>query len=184
MGIFNKFKKSKKSEEVTKDTKKDAKNETEKNKEMPTSKEFKIAAPIKGTLIPITEVPDPVFAEKILGDGFAIIPNDDGIVCSPINGKVVQVFETKHAVTLIDAEGMEVLIHFGVNTVQLEGEGFTSHIKADEEVKVGTKLIEADLKVIREKASSDNVIVVFTSSEQKFNVVKKEVETGEILSLL
>ena len=78
---------------------------------------------LKEKLKPITEVPDAVFAEKMMGDGFAIVP-EEGIVVSPVDGKIVNLFPTKHAIGIVSDAGREILIHVGIDTVNLEGKGF------------------------------------------------------------
>ena len=82
-----------------------------------------IYAPCKGRVVPLAEVPDPVFADKVLGDGFAVIPAD-GRIYAPTDGEVAMVFDTLHAVTLTSAQGAEILIHIGLDTVTLKGEPF------------------------------------------------------------
>lgn len=101
-----------------------------------------------GNATPVTEVPDPVFADKILGDGVAIVPTDGKIV-SPVNGVVVEVTETLHAFGLESDDGLEILIHIGLNTVELNGKGFTPFVKAGDKVKVGTPLCKVDLDVLQ-----------------------------------
>ena len=91
-------------------------------------------SPCNGKVVPITEVPDPTFAEKILGDGFAVIPAE-GKVYAPADGEITMVFDTLHAVTMTTTQGIEVLIHIGLDTVNLKGEPFTAHVKAGEPSK-------------------------------------------------
>ena len=109
----------------------------------------KIYAPLNGKCVPITEVPDPTFAEGMLGDGVAIIPSD-GKVYAPCNAKVDMMFDTGHAVSLVAENGAEILIHVGLETVGLKGAPFTVHIKSGDTVKKGDLMIEADLKAIQE----------------------------------
>jgi len=109
-----------------------------------------IMAPVTGNAIPITEVNDQVFSDKILGDGVAIIPQDD-IFYAPCNGIVVQVAHTHHAICIETDNGLELLIHLGMDTVQLDGAGFTAHIKAGEKIKIGDKLITMDRAFIKGK---------------------------------
>ena len=93
-----------------------------------------IYPPCKGKVVPLTEVPDPTFSEKILGDGFAVIPSE-GKVYAPADGEVTMVFDTLHAVTLASSQGAELLIHIGLDTVTLKGEPFTAHVAAGDQVK-------------------------------------------------
>jgi len=125
-------------------------------------KETTIASPLKGKVLPITEVPDQVFAGKMMGDGFAVEPVDGEIV-SPVDGKVVNVFPTKHAIGLLSKGGREILIHFGIDTVKLQGEGFTAFVKEGDEVKVGQTLMKADIEAIKDKVPSIITPVVFTN---------------------
>ena len=111
-------------------------------------KELLIRAPLSGTAVPITDVPDPVFGEKVMGDGLAIRPSD-GRICSPVDGTVTSVAASKHAYALQTAEGVDVLVHFGLDTVSLNGEGFTPAVQEGDQVKKGDLLCQVDLEVIR-----------------------------------
>ncbi|PAV31608.1 PTS glucose transporter subunit IICBA [Virgibacillus profundi] len=122
----------------------------------------KIFSPIKGKLVPITEVPDEVFAGKMMGDGFAIIP-EEGLITSPVNGKIINVFPTKHALGIQSEGGREILIHVGIDTVNLKGEGFETLINEGDNVEVGQPLLKADLDYIGEHAKSTITPVVFTN---------------------
>ena len=108
----------------------------------------KLYAPLNGKAVPITEVPDPTFAEGLLGNGIAIIPTD-GKVYSPVDGKVETMFDTGHAVALTSSTGVEILIHVGLETVGLNGAPFTLHCKNGDAVKKGQLLFEADLDAIK-----------------------------------
>src|SRR5699024_10572648 len=112
-----------------------------------------IFAPVNGNILPITEVPDPVFSEKMMGEGDAFIPTD-GMFRSPVNGKVVQVFPTHHANGLVTNDGTEILIHIGVETGALEGKGFSMKVEEGDEVTVGQLLVKAELNYIEKHASS------------------------------
>ena len=138
------------------------------------SKEQVIMAPLSGTLRQLEEVPDPVFAGKMVGEGIAIEPSE-GIVVAPFDGEIVQLFPTKHAIGLRSASGLEVLIHIGLETVSLEGEGFEALVKQGDQVKMGDKLITFDMAVINEKASSSITPVVLTNGDavKSFDVSKE-----------
>lgn len=139
-------------------------------------KELIIVSPVNGELLDITEVPDEVFSQKMMGDGFAIKSND-GLVVSPVDAEVQLVFETKHAIGLKTEEGLEMLIHFGVDTVKLKGEGFNIFVKAGDNVKAGDKLMQVDLDYIKENAKSDISPIIFTNLEEGKIV---EVKLGDV----
>ncbi|PLT34963.1 PTS glucose transporter subunit IIA [Bacillus sp. V5-8f] len=134
-----------------------------------------ITAPITGKLVQLEDVPDPVFSEKMMGDGLAIEPAE-GVVVAPVNARVLQVFPTKHAVGLETNNGIEILIHIGLETVTLNGEGFESFVKEGDKVKQGDKLISFDLDIIREKAKSTVTPIILTNGE-KAESFKKTTET-------
>ena len=102
-----------------------------------------ICSPCNGRVVPITEVPDPTFSEKILGDGVAVIPSE-GRFYAPADGEVTAVFDTLHAFTMTTTQGVELLLHIGLDTVTLKGDPFTSHISVGDQVKKGDLLMEAD----------------------------------------
>ena len=109
-----------------------------------------IMSPLSGEIVPIESVNDTVFSDKVLGDGCAVIPND-GKIYSPVNGKVTSVAETKHAYGFVSDDGIEVLVHFGIDTVKLKGEGFRSYVKEGSEVKVGDLIAEVDIDLLKSK---------------------------------
>ena len=137
------------------------------------SKEQVIMAPLSGTLRQLVEVPDPVFAGKMVGDGIAIEPSE-GIVVAPFDGEIVQLFPTKHAIGLRNAFGLEILIHIGLETVSLQGEGFEAFVKQGDQVKMGDKLITFDMAIINDKASSTITPVVLTNGDavKSFDISK------------
>ena len=112
------------------------------------SKDNIIYSPCKGKVVPITEVSDPTFSEKVLGDGFAVIPSE-GKIYAPADGEISMVFDTLHAVTMTTSQGTELLIHIGLDTVTLKGEPFISHVSGGQQVKKGDLLLEADLEKIK-----------------------------------
>lgn len=125
----------------------------------------KIVAPVSGKVIPLEEVADPTFAGKVLGDGFAIVP-EDSMIKSPVNGTVELMYETGHAVGLSTDDGKEILIHIGIDTVAMNGEGFHIIAKTGQNVKCGDPLVEVDFEKIRKAGKSDSVIVIVTSGEK------------------
>jgi PTS system D-glucosamine-specific IIC component len=131
-------------------------------------------APLKGEIKAITEVPDPVFAEKMMGDGFAIVPSE-GKVVSPVDGKIINLFPTKHAIGILSDGGREILIHVGIDTVNLKGQGFETFVSENERIKKGQLLLKIDLDYIREHAKSTITPIVFTNlSEGEKIVIEKE----------
>lgn len=132
-----------------------------------------ITSPLRGQLIPITDVSDEVFSKKMMGDGFAIDP-EDGTVVSPVDGKVKTVFPTKHAIGLETENGLEILIHIGLDTVNLKGEGFEVFVTEGDQVKQGQKLLTFDLQSLKTKVPSIITPVVFTNLQegQTVHVVK------------
>lgn len=111
---------------------------------------FSITAPVSGKVVPLSQVPDPVFSEKVLGDGVAVIPSE-GKIFSPVTGEVVSVAATRHAYGFSSENGVEVLVHFGLETVALQGEGFTPHVKEGDKVKVGDLVAEVDMKLLESR---------------------------------
>lgn len=121
-----------------------------------------IYAPITGELVDITEVPDKVFSEKMMGDGIAIKP-DNGDVYAPFDGTVKMVFPTKHAIGIESEDGVELLIHFGLETVKLEGQGFDILVKENDNFVLGQPLMKVDLDYIKEHAESTITPIVVTN---------------------
>src|SRR3982750_1276927 len=126
--------------------------------------EVTLAAPVSGWIMDIRDVPDPVFAEGMMGEGFAIDPTQ-GTVASPCAATVLQVAPTQHSVTLQTAEGAELLIHVGLETVALAGRGFQSHVEAGETVEVGEPLISFDMDLVGVEAKSLITPIVLTNGE-------------------
>lgn len=126
-------------------------------------KELQIYAPLNGQIVPLEEVPDPVFSQKMMGEGLAIVPNE-GKVMSPVEGKIVQVPESKHAVGIEATDGTEILIHVGLETVALNGKGFTAKVSTGDNVSVGDALLEFDLNYIKENASDIVTPIIITNS--------------------
>ncbi|UXR75392.1 glucose-specific PTS transporter subunit IIBC [Staphylococcus sp. IVB6233] len=123
-----------------------------------------VAAPLKGEVLPLSEVPDQVFSEKMMGDGIAIRPTE-GKVYAPFNGRVQMVFPTKHAIGLTSADGLELLIHVGLDTVKLEGKCFDILVEEGQEIKTGDVLMTFDLDYIKEHAKSDITTIIVTQAE-------------------
>ncbi|MBM6853423.1 PTS glucose transporter subunit IIA [Mediterraneibacter glycyrrhizinilyticus] len=110
---------------------------------------FVLGAPAKGRAVPLSEVSDPTFAEEMLGKGVAVIPAE-GKLYAPADGEIGMVFDTLHAVSMTAADsGAEILIHVGIDTVKMNGEGFTGHVKAGDHVKKGQLILEVDLDKVK-----------------------------------
>lgn len=142
MGLFDFFKKGKK---------------TEDNK-------VNLYNPTNGNVIPISEVADPVFSQKMMGDGFGVDPTD-GEVYSPVDAKILSVFPTKHALGLKLDNGVDLLIHIGIDTVELEGKPFTVLVEEGDRVTPETLLVKVDLEALKEAGKKDTVIIAFTNME-------------------
>lgn len=137
---------------------------------VPTAAEFKgmteeIVAPANGQLIPIDKVEDDVFSQKMMGEGFAVIP-ENGDIAAPVAGKVVSIFPTKHAIGLQTKEGIEVLVHMGIDTVDLGGTAFDLKVVEGQEVKAGEVIAVADLAKIEAAGKMTTMIVVFTNGDK------------------
>ncbi|MCP9016734.1 MULTISPECIES: PTS transporter subunit IIBC [unclassified Streptococcus] len=117
-----------------------------------------------GQVIALEQVEDPVFAQKMMGDGFAVEPANGNIV-SPVTGTVSSIFPTKHALGLVTDSGLEVLVHIGLDTVSLEGKPFTVHVSEGQKVAAGDLLVTADLDAIREAGRKTSTVVVFTNGD-------------------
>jgi sugar PTS system EIIA component len=126
------------------------------------SVEEQIVAPVNGKVVSLDEVDDPVFSQRMMGDGVAIEPSD-GKVVSPVSGEVVQLFPTYHAVGIKTKSGVEVLVHIGLETVSMEGEGFEGFVKTGDHVNAGDHLITFDMDLVKEKAKSTITPVVITN---------------------
>src|SRR5699024_3531797 len=127
-------------------------------------KDVELYNPVDGEVIPIEDVSDPVFSQKMMGDGYGIEPTN-GEIYSPIKGEVVSVFPTKHALGLKTDNGIEVLVHIGIDTVELEGSPFEVFVSEGDKVTKDTLLANVDLEALKELEKSDTVIIVFTNMD-------------------
>lgn len=132
---------------------------------------FEIFSPIKGKKIPLREINDEMFSKKILGDGFAVLSSSN-IVTSPIDGTISSLFESKHAIGITNSNGVEILIHVGLETVSLQGKGFKSFVKQNDRVLEGDKLLKVDFDLLEEKGLDCHVILVVInkSSFEKYAI--------------
>lgn len=145
MGFFSKFKKQ----------------ETAK----PVCDPMTVYAPAEGTVIPLPEFPDPLFSQEALGPGCGIQPSGD-VVVAPFNGTVTQVIDTLHAVGVTSDSGVELLIHIGVDTVAMNGQGFRASVKTGQKITMGQPLIYFDSKAIKAAGHPDAIAVVVTNGDE------------------
>lgn len=136
-----------------------------------------ISSPLTGEIIPLSDVPDPVFSSKVMGEGIAIRPSQ-GKVVSPFDGSVELVFETKHALGLRSLDGAEVMIHLGLDTVELKGAPFIVHVQAGQSIKKGDLLMEADLNAIQSAGKEIITPIIITNSHDFSDI--KSLASGQI----
>ncbi|RUT35562.1 PTS trehalose transporter subunit IIBC [Paenibacillus zeisoli] len=146
--LYGKFSNRKKQVEPTATSHEEVKAETTSEEKQSGGSILEIRSPLTGTAVPLNQVPDPAFAQEQMGQGIAIEPTE-GRVVAPFDGVVAHVIKSKHAVILQHASGLQILVHVGIDTVSLKGNGFTSHVQAGDEVKAGQLLIEFDMEAIR-----------------------------------
>ncbi len=145
------------------------------------SKGNEVKAPIKGNLIPLSEVSDDVFSQKMLGDGFAVKPTGQEVV-APVSGTITTLFPTKHAIGIKTDEELEVLIHLGIDTVELKGEPFKLFVEQGDSVKAGDKLAEMDIADVADHGLDNTVMVVYTNMDllkEVKDVDPRPVEAGD-----
>lgn len=122
-------------------------------------------APVNGKVVPVSEVSDPVFSQKMMGDGFAVIPSD-GNVYSPVEGKILSVFPTKHAIGIQLDNGLELLVHMGLDTVELNGKPFETHVSEGDTVTADTLIATCDLDALAEAGKDNAIVVVITNMDK------------------
>ena len=122
-------------------------------------------APANGRIVPVTEVADPVFSQKMMGDGYAVIPTD-GDIYSPVEGKVLSVFPTKHAIGIQMASGIEILIHMGLDTVELNGKPFETFVNEGDTLTADTLVAKCDLASLAEAGKDNAMVVVITNMDK------------------
>lgn len=140
-------------------------------------------APASGQLMPISAVADDTFAQKMLGDGYAVEPTDREIV-APVSGEVTSVFPTKHAVGLRTATGLEILLHMGINTVEMNGTPFELHVAKGDQIAAGTAVATVDLAAIKAAGKATTMMVVITNMDQVTKLAlnsSKTVVAGDII---
>ena len=132
-----------------------------------------IYSPINGKVIELKEVPDEAFAQKMVGDGCAIEP-DKGVICSPIDGQLMNIFPTNHAIIFETVDGLEMIVHFGIDTVKLDGKGFQK-LREPGAIKVGDEIVKYNLDDIKDGVPSTRSPIIINNMEK--------VEKIEVLSL-
>ncbi|NGP45888.1 PTS glucose transporter subunit IIA [Bacillaceae bacterium SIJ1] len=138
-----------------------------------------VLAPMTGEIVPLESLSDPKFSQKMMGDGVAIQP-DDGFVVSPVDGKVTELYMTHHAFVIKSKSGIEYLIHVGLDTVFLNGEGFTAHVIKGDRVSAGDLILTVDLALVKKKAESTvSPIVVATEVKKLIGHIGQKVTRGE-----
>ncbi|PJG86603.1 PTS glucose transporter subunit IIA [Conservatibacter flavescens] len=147
--------------------------------------EVEVYAPLSGEIVNIEDVPDVVFSEKIVGDGVAIRPTGNTIV-APVDGVIGKIFETNHAFSMESKEGVELFVHFGIDTVELKGEGFHRIAQEGQTVKRGDAVIGFDLPLLESKAKSVLTPIVISNMDEISHVEKKsgQVVAGESVVLV
>lgn len=147
-------------------------------------KAMQIMSPMNGTTVPLSEVNDAVFSQKVLGDGIAVLPQD-GKVYAPTDGTITTLFETKHAIGLESTQGAEILIHIGIDTVNLEGRYFTAHVKTGDIVKKGDLLVTFDKTAIEQEGYETITPVLITNTDNfvkiEANSSGQEIKAGDLL---
>ena len=159
MGLFDLFKKGNKGEEV--------------------KKEFdgKVIAPISGNLMPLSEVPDEVFAQKMIGDGIAIEPTASGVMVAPASGRIEKIFDTNDAFSIVTPAGIEIFVHLGMDTVKLEGKGFERIAEEGAVVKAGDPIVKYDYDFLKANAKSIITPVIISNSDDYSSL--NPVESGK-----
>ena len=132
-----------------------------------------IYSPVNGKVIELKEVPDEAFAQKMVGDGCAIEP-DKGVICSPIEGQLMNIFPTNHAIIFETIDGLEMIVHFGIDTVKLDGKGFQK-LREPGPIKVGDEIVKYNLDEIKDGVPSTKSPIIINNMEK--------VEKIEVLSL-
>lgn len=140
------------------------------------SKKISLVAPVSGKVIAIENVPDAVFAQKTVGDGAAIDEITGDVICAPADGTIELIFRTNHAFALKTESGVEVLVHIGINTVELNGKGFERLVEEGKTVKTGDPVIKIDKAIIKEAGFSLVTPVVITNMDKVANL---QVEAGK-----
>lgn len=141
-----------------------------------------IKTPFDGDIVDITEVNDVAFSNKMVGDGFAVIP-ENNIAVAPCDGRITTIFPTNHALGITTKEGLEVLVHIGIDTVKMKGKGFKRLVEVGSNVKKGKEIIEIDLEYIKSSGMDTITSVVITNMDKVESMDKNLKNTEEILKI-
>src|SRR5699024_9434465 len=131
---------------------------------------YSLATPLSGEMLPLENIDDPVFSSGAMGNGVAIEPSD-AVITAPFDGRVSTLFPTKHAVGLVNEDGLEVLIHIGIDTVQLDGKHYDAHVITDAEVKKGDVLVTFDMEGIKAEGYQITTPVIITNTADYLDVL-------------
>lgn len=145
------------------------------------TKQHTLGSPVKGKAVLLKDVSDPTFAQEMLGKGVAVIPSDGRIV-APCDGRVTMLFNTLHAVSVVPDYGAEILIHVGIDTVNMKGAGFTAHVKVDDTVRKGDLLLTVDLDQVKAAGYDTTTMMVVCNTPNYASVTAdapKDVEAGD-----
>ncbi|SHH88775.1 PTS sugar transporter subunit IIA [Clostridium intestinale] len=136
---------------------------------------MKVVSPIDGEMKLLNDVNDEAFASKMMGDGIAVTPSN-GIVYAPVSGEITMLFPTNHALGIKTKEGVELLIHIGIDTVELNGRGFTGLVKQGDVVDIGDKLIEFDVDLIKNLGYESDIMIIITNTSDfnSINYISKD----------
>ena len=141
---------------------------------------MEIYSTVSGKVVCLEDVSDPVFSEKMAGDGVGIIP-DSSIICSPVDGVVSMLFPTKHAIGIHCQDNTDILIHIGIDTVELEGKPFITKVKKGDQVKIEDPLIQADFKAIKNAGYDITTLLLVVNKKVEIKKKSGYVETGEYI---
>lgn len=139
-----------------------------------------VLSPFSGRVVRIEDVPDEVFAQRVVGDGVAVVPTE-GTVVAPVGGRIEKLFEGGHAFAIQDAQGLQILVHVGLDTVHLKGEGFTEFAKQGDDIAAGDHIVSVDLEVMDERGIDMSSPVVVISGQEVRVVATSDVKAGEPL---
>ncbi|MBX8937808.1 PTS glucose transporter subunit IIA [Enterococcus gilvus] len=148
------------------------------------NKKSLVYSPAKGLVKSIAKVNDEMFSTKALGDGFTVEPAD-GTITAPVNGTVTSIFPTKHAISLKGKNGLDVLLHIGIDTVELNGSGFTIKVEEGEKVTGDTVLAEVDFDFLQAEGKDTDVMVVFTNLDKRtLEIEEGQADTGQEIGVV